>query len=188
MSYLRSAAILIPWLMWVAYWVRASSGTKQTVRRESDLSRRLQALPLILGGALIVLPPVAFGLRSNADDFGWLQTVGLAVLAAGLAFTVWARLHLGTNWSVSVTLKDAHELIRTGPYALVRHPIYTGCLLGVIGSALIRGEWPGVIGFALIFASLAYKVRVEEHWLSEYFGEGYRVYRREVHALVPGLY
>lgn len=188
MAYLRSVVIVVPWLIWLAYWVRASSGTKQTVRLEGRLSRTPQALLLILGGALVVLPPAAFGLPAGADNFGTLQAAGLVALIAGLAFTVWARLHLGTNWSVSVTLKDAHELIRSGPYGLVRHPIYTGCLLGVIGSALIRSEWLGVIGFAMIFASLAYKVRIEESWLSERFGEGYRVYQREVRALVPGLY
>jgi protein-S-isoprenylcysteine O-methyltransferase Ste14 len=187
----RTAAIVIPWLIWVAYWIHASSGAKKTVRHEDRLSRTLQSIPLIAGSALIVLPASTFGASSQTIaevSFGPLQWAGLLVVVAGLAFSVWGRLHLGTNWSVSVTLKDAHELIRTGPYALVRHPIYAGCLAAVAGSAVIRAQWYGVLGVALIFASLAYKVRVEERWLSECFGDSYRSYRREVRALVPGVY
>jgi protein-S-isoprenylcysteine O-methyltransferase Ste14 len=191
MIFARTAAIVIPWLGWLAYWIHASPGTKTTVRHEDRLSRTLQSLPLIAGSALIVLPLPAFGLASHIPSqiaWGVLQWGGLALLVAGLMFSVWGRLHLGTNWSVSVTLKDAHELVRSGPYALVRHPIYAGCLVAVAGAAMIRAQWYGLLGLVLIFCSLAYKVSVEERWLSEHFGDAYRTYRREVSALVPGLY
>jgi protein-S-isoprenylcysteine O-methyltransferase Ste14 len=188
MTVSHSIAILLPWAAWLAYWMKASSWTKQTVKREDRLSRTLQSIPLIAGCLLIVWPNASASRNSANVSFDRLQWIGLAVVVAGLLFSVWGRRHLGPNWSVSVTLKDGHELVRSGPYALVRHPIYSGCLLAIAGSALVCEEPRGAIGFALIFASLAYKVRVEEQWLADYFGDPYRTYRREVRALVPWLY
>ncbi|MEA3089703.1 MAG: hypothetical protein QOJ04_1045 [Caballeronia sp.] len=188
MTIYHSFAILLPWAAWLAYWTKASSWAKQTVKREARLSRTLQSIPLIVGCVLVVWPDLSASWNSADVSFDVRQWLGLAVVVAGLLFSVWGRRHLGSNWSVSVTLKDGHELVRSGPYALVRHPIYSGCLLAIAGSALVCGEPRGIIGFALIFASLAYKVRVEERWLSDYFGDPYRTYRREVRALVPWLY
>ncbi|KVE38274.1 methyltransferase family protein [Burkholderia sp. TSV86] len=189
MNIVQTIAIIVPWLLWLAYWIATSKAVKTTARRESTRSRRFQAVPLIVGGALIVLPDLsASALVPDWSYIGPLQYAGLAISVAGLLFSVWARVHLGTNWSVSVTLKEGHELIRSGPYALVRHPIYTGCLLALVGDVMIGGVWRGVLGIVLIFASLAYKVRVEESWLTGHFGNAYAQYRREVAALIPGLY
>ncbi len=189
MTIYHTIAVLVPWAVWLAYWMKASSGAKKTVKREDRLSRTLQSIPLIAGCALVVLPDRIDGLWSMANThFDPLQWIGIVIVVAGLAFSVWGRRHLGPNWSVSVTLKADHELVRSGPYALVRHPIYSGCLFAIAGAAMVTEEWRGVIGFALIFASLAYKVRVEERWLCEYFGAPYRTYRHEVRALVPWLY
>jgi protein-S-isoprenylcysteine O-methyltransferase Ste14 len=185
----QSIAIVIPWALWLLYWVATSNRVKETARKEASLSRTLQSIPLIGGGALIVLPDFnTAALSLDPHAIGPLQLAGLAVLLAGLAFSVWARLHLGTNWSVSVTLKEGHELVRSGPYGLVRHPIYTGCLLALLGAVLIGAQWRGVAGLLLIFASLAYKVRVEESWLTGHFGRAYSQYRRDVAALIPGLF
>ncbi|MGF6971455.1 protein-S-isoprenylcysteine O-methyltransferase Ste14 [Paraburkholderia sp. WC7.3g] len=188
MTIYHTLAVLGPWAVWVAYWMKASSGVKKTLRREDRLSRTLQSIPLIVGCALVVLPDGVTVSSPAAAQFDLQQWIGLAIVVAGLAFSVWGRRHLGPNWSVSVTLKADHELVRSGPYALVRHPIYSGCLLAIAGAALVNEQWRGVIGFILIFASLAYKVRVEEQWLSEHFGTPYRAYREEVRALVPWLY
>jgi protein-S-isoprenylcysteine O-methyltransferase Ste14 len=185
----QSIAISVPWLLWLAYWIATSKAVKATARKETQGSRTLQAVPLIAGGALVSLPdPTLSALTPDWPHIGATQLTGLAIVVAVLLFSVWARVHLGANWSVSVTLKEEHELIRSGPYALVRHPIYTGCLSALAGSALIGGEWRGALGVALIFASLAYKVRVEESWLAGHFGDAYARYRREVAALIPGVY
>ena len=189
MNIIQSMAIVVPWTLWLVYWIATSKQVKQTAQRETSNSRTLQSIPLIAGGALIIVPD----LTSAAWVPDWQQLqgpqfAGFAVLLAGLAFSVWARLHLGTNWSVSVTLKEGHELVRSGPYGLVRHPIYTGCLIALAGAVLIGEQWRCVAGLLLIFASLAYKVRVEESWLTRYFGPAYTQYRREVAALIPGLY
>ncbi|HEX7910982.1 MAG TPA: isoprenylcysteine carboxylmethyltransferase family protein [Paraburkholderia sp.] len=189
MNIAQSIAIVVPWALWLVYWVATSNQVKQTARKEASFSRTLQSIPLIAGGALIILPDAhAAAWSFDLNAIGPLQLAGLAVLLAGLAFSVWARLHLGTNWSVSVTLKEGHELVRSGPYGLVRHPIYTGCLLALAGAVLIGAEWRGVAGLLMIFASLAYKVRVEESWLTGYFGGAYTQYRRDVAALIPGVF
>jgi protein-S-isoprenylcysteine O-methyltransferase Ste14 len=185
----QSIAIVIPWTLWLLYWVATSKRVKETARKEASLSRTLQSIPLITGGALIVLPDLnGVAWSFNSQSIGSLQFIGLTALPAGLGFSVWARLHLGTNWSVSVTLKEGHELVRSGPYGLVRHPIYTGCLLALAGAVLIGAQWRGLAGLLLIFGSLAYKVRVEENWLSGHFGGDYAQYRRDVAALIPGLF
>jgi len=102
-----------------------------------------------------------------------------------MLFTVWARVHLGGNWSGIVTIKHDHELIANGPYAIVRHPIYTGLLVAFIGSAMARGEWRGVLAVLVAWLALWRKLRVEENWLAERFGQQYEAYRRRVPALVP---
>ena len=88
--------------------------------------------------------------------------IGLALLIAGLAFAVWARVHLGRNWSGSVTVKEGHELIRSGPYALVRHPIYTGLITAVLGTAIVSGTVRASVGLVIITLSLLRKLRTEE--------------------------
>ena len=109
------------------------------------------------------------------------------VLVAGLVFSIWARVHIGRNWSGIVTLKQDHELIQSGPYRLVRHPIYTGLLLGFIGTAIARDEWRGWLAVLMVLAALWRKLRLEERWLTEQFGDAYRQYRSEVAALIPYL-
>ncbi len=101
---------------------------------------------------------------------------------------MYARVWLGRNWSGTVTLKQDHELIRGGPYRWVRHPIYTGILLALLGSAIATAEWRGPLGFALITISLLRKIKVEERVLTGQFGEAYTRYQAEVPALLPGLY
>ena len=110
---------------------------------------------------------------------------GFAVTVAGAAFAIWARLLLGANWSATVTVKQNHELKRTGPYAIVRHPIYSGFLLAMLGTAIAYGEIRGLI--ALLIALIAWRVKslIEERFMMDQFGEQYVQYKREVRALIP---
>jgi protein-S-isoprenylcysteine O-methyltransferase Ste14 len=105
----------------------------------------------------------------------------------GLGFSALARAWLGRNWSAEVTVKDGHELVRSGPYALVRHPIYAGMLLALAGTALMVGKWRALIGLALVVVALLRKLTVEERFMTEQFGEVYAHYRAEVSALIPFL-
>jgi protein-S-isoprenylcysteine O-methyltransferase Ste14 len=175
------------WLSWAAYWWWASRGAKPTERRESMGSRLLHVVPLLLAVALL-WPDRVPGAVLNEPLFPWTPWVfwvAAFVTAAGLLFTVWARVHLGRNWSGTVTIKQGHELVTDGPYALVRHPIYTGLLAAFIGSALARGDWRGVLAVLIAWAALWRKLRLEERWMAERFGDRYLAYRERVPALVP---
>jgi len=113
--------------------------------------------------------------------------VGAVVTTFGLLYTVWARLHLKSNWSGTVTIKADHELITTGPYAFTRHPIYTGLLLAFLGSAIADGEVRGALAFVIAFAALWRKLRLEEKWLTQQFGAVYSEYMQRVAALIPKI-
>lgn len=183
-----SLLIMALWIGWAVYWRISSSGTKSNVRRESPASRAAHIVPLMLSYLLIAAPRIPgpeWFFRPLVANFFMAYWSGIALLVAGLGFAIWARVHLGRNWSGTVTLKQGHELIQTGPYALVRHPIYTGLLLAILGSALCRNQWRGVLSVALAAAAFTYKLRLEERWMVETFGDQYRSYRARVRALIP---
>ncbi|HTP39255.1 MAG TPA: isoprenylcysteine carboxylmethyltransferase family protein [Steroidobacteraceae bacterium] len=177
------------WTTWCACWLIASRHVKVAVKKETAASRLLHIIPLVLAVVLLWAPmqgvPVLgrHFMRSTVQGF-W---IGAALTVAGLLFTAWARVVLGRNWSGIVTVKEGHELITSGPYRLVRHPIYTGLLLAFTGSAIARAEWCGVLAVALVFAALWRKLRNEERWMREQFGAAYDAYSQRVSALVPGL-
>lgn len=175
------------WLSWVVYWWVASRNVKVAVRRESLSSRLLHIVPLSIAVLLFTKPSAPTALLGGRflPFAEWPFWVGSLLTAGGLLFTVWARLHLGRNWSGTVTIKQDHELITSGPYALVRHPIYTGLVLAFLGSALARGEWQALLAFALATGALWHKLRLEERWMRRQFGDAYRAYARRVKALVP---
>jgi protein-S-isoprenylcysteine O-methyltransferase Ste14 len=187
---------LIPaiWLIWVVYWMIAARGTKATQRTESAASRAGHLIPLALAAWIVVARTIpgcargtwaAFLCASIVPPGPALYFSGIAVLAAGLAFSAWARHWLGRNWSGIVTLKHGHELVRGGPYRYVRHPIYTGILFGFVGSAIALDEWRGVLAVAIACAALWRKLRLEERWMIERFGDAYRAFQSEVPALIP---
>ena len=130
------------WFSFLAYWWAISRNVKETGRQESAASRLTRLFLIVCAAALLWLPSVPLALLNERflPDGAWCFWSGAAVTAGGLLFAVWARRHLGKNWSQAVTLKEGHELITSGPYALVRHPIYTGLLLGFAGCAVARGE------------------------------------------------
>jgi len=167
------------WLAWLLYWVIAALGAKTTQRRESLGSRLSHVVPLLIGVALIVWPLPLLPHRPLT------YAVGLGLLMLGLAFTVWARVYLGRNWSGTVTLKEGHELIRSGPYAYVRHPIYTGLLVALLGSAVGCGELRAMIGLCVVAGAFIRKLRIEERFMREIFPGQYQRYCAQVPSLVP---
>jgi protein-S-isoprenylcysteine O-methyltransferase Ste14 len=175
------------WLSWAIYWFWAARHAKVTERHEPIASRLLHIVPLLVAVWLLWGGRVPIALL-NERLFPWAPWAfwtGAFVTALGLLFTVWARIHLGRNWSGTVTIKQGHELIETGPYALVRHPIYTGLLLAFIGSAAAIGEWRGVLAILIAWAAFWRKLRLEEQWMAEQFGERYLAYCRRTPALIP---
>jgi protein-S-isoprenylcysteine O-methyltransferase Ste14 len=179
--------LAVLWLAWLGYWMIAARDVKTTRRRESWASR-LSTVVLILLTALLFafpsrhLPWLNVRFVSPAMAFYWL---GLLITALGLAFAVWARVHLGRNWSGTVTVKDNHELIRSGPYGLVRHPIYSGLLLAILGTAIAIGERRCLLGFGFLTVAFVLKLRREEGFMGERFPNEYSRYRAEVPALIP---
>ena len=115
----------------------------------------------------------------------WLPWLGAALTLAGIAFTIWARVLLGGNWSGGVTLKHDHELVIDGPYRWVRHPIYTGLLVALAGTALALGEWRGLLALAIAAAALWRKLGLEEALMRGQFGDAYAHYAERVPALIP---
>lgn len=180
---------LVKWT-WIAigiFWVLAAFTQKRTVRRQSAGSRLLQ-MGIVL---LAVFPFFSRDPRLLPLQRHFLavteatQLCGLLLLWAGCAFAVWARLVLGGNWSGQVTVKENHELTTRGPYALVRHPIYSGLLLALAGTAVAEARAVYLILLPLVLLALWLKAGTEETFMLETFGEPYAAYRKRVKALIP---
>lgn len=177
----------VVWIAFFLYWQIKAVDTKTTRRLEPAASRALRVVLFLIAIALLAFPNIpAHWLYFELWPQGLVPFwVGAGVLVAGLLFAVWAREHLGRNWSRSVTIKEGHELIKTGPYAVVRHPIYTGILAGFLGTAIAVSQVRGGIVLALIFLVFWAKLRMEEEWMRSQFGETYAAYVQETKALVP---
>lgn len=175
------------WLVLVAVWFAGALTAKRATRTEGAASRLAHMALLALAMALL------FSGRWHAGPLTWrfvpesagTAYAGLALTVAGVGFAIWARAVLGGNWSGTVTIKKDHTLVRRGPYRVVRHPIYTGCLFGFLGTAISFGELRGLAGTAIALLSFWLKSRLEERFLTEQFGSQYEQYRREVRALMP---
>lgn len=175
------------WGVFFLLWILAALRTKKTQHRENVASRLSYAVITALGFALMFWVNVGVG----ALDVRWLpqfeaaEIAGIVIIIAGLAFAVWARLHLKSNWSSVVTVKQDHQLIRSGPYRWVRHPIYSGMILAMAGTAVENGRLRGILGVLLVFIGFWIKSRKEEQFMRRTFGEQYEVYCQSTGALIP---
>lgn len=191
MTFAAALRLLIPamWLVWAAFWGAAALYTKPSRWRESIGSRLLHVIPLLACAVLLTRPrwlPPSLSMRIVPPG-RLAPTLGAVMVAAGLAFALWARVQLGRNWSGIVTVKEGHALVCTGPYRVVRHPIYTGLLLALIGTAAAIGEWRAVLAVICALIGFLRKIHVEEQRMSENFPE-YARYREQTAALIPLLY
>jgi len=178
------------WIGFLVIWLIWAIRTKPTQTRES-ISSRLSYL---------VLTVAAFYAMFSGDvPQGWLRTrlftanlwtevLGVVITAAGVGFAIWARVYLGGNWSGTVTVKVGHQLVRTGPYRWVRHPIYTGMILAMAGTALERRQVRGFIAVVLLYAGFKIKSRIEEHVMQATFGPEYEDYSRTTGSIIPKLW
>jgi protein-S-isoprenylcysteine O-methyltransferase Ste14 len=179
----------VVWIFFFLYWQIKAANTKTTQRLEPAASRILRVFIFLIAIVLLSttrIPLPWLYLQLWPVGF-WPFWLGAAVTIVGLLFAVWAREHLGSNWSRSVTIKQGHELITTGPYAVVRHPIYTGILTGFLGMAIAISQVRGFIVFVLFFLVFWIKLRMEEQWMRSQFGEAYATYAHQTAALVPYL-
>jgi protein-S-isoprenylcysteine O-methyltransferase Ste14 len=177
------------WVLWFVFWRFAARGGKPVEQQESIVSRLSYLLPMFVVIALVMWQDWPGWLGTRLYDGDWTEYwISVAMLVFGLMLAVWARSKLGDNWSGRVTVKTGHELVRSGPYRSIRHPIYTGGLLGLLGTALAAAKVSGFLGVLLAICALVYKLRIEERVMSAQFGDAYREYRRVSWALVPFLY
>ena len=192
MQPLMEHALKTTWLLVGLYWLWSSRRRKATSYTESFFKRFVAYyLPLLLAGALLG-PGKWYGdfwlHQRFLPEIVLLEPVGLAMVIGGAFFACWARYTLGRNWSLAAQLKHEHEVVQSGPYRFVRHPIYSGLLLAFMGTAVMIGEWRALVAFAIIFCSFLYKFRVEERLLRVHFGDGYLQYHARTKALIPGIY
>ena len=177
--------VAAPWLVFLAWWIiRAALGTARTEQQESSRQQLTHRLLLGAGGLFLAYPPAGMSARLWPGNLVVLGVaIGLEVV--GVAFAIWAREHLGRLWSGTVTLKEGHHIVQTGPYRLARHPIYTGMMTAFIGTALARGNVAALVALALFAAGIARKITIEETMLGERFGDEYAAYRKKVAAIIP---
>lgn len=177
------------WLAVIVLLTLAAFTSKRSVQRQSGGSRFLQASLVAIGASLIFNLAPGFSWGWFADRVIPLRTswviAGTALTLLGILFAVWARVTLGRNWSGVVTIKQDHELILRGPYTVVRHPIYTGILFALLGTALVYGCARCFVGLLLCGVAFWLKLRIEERFMLQQFGEQYTEYRQRTRALVP---
>jgi protein-S-isoprenylcysteine O-methyltransferase Ste14 len=176
----------------VGYWLWSARSAKGASLQE-PLHIRILAYWLPLALAILLLGPGPwFGHSLLREQFvphtTFVYSLGLALAISGATLAIYSRFLLGRNWSATVQLKQDHELITGGPYHHIRHPIYTGFLLLFLGNAIMVGDWRGLLAVAIVFASFWRKLRLEEKWLSNLFGEPYKVYQGQTKALMPGVF
>lgn len=194
------AAVYLVWDFWIVSWLAAALWSNRTIKR-AGLSREFgYRLLALLGFVLLFATPLYishghwhFGEPRGALGWrlwpyppapvGWAM---VALAALGIAFAWWARIHLGRLWSGSITRKEEHRVVDTGPYAIVRHPIYTGLLTAAVATAVVTGSVHTVLGAILLIVAYWMKAKLEERFLVEELGpEAYNSYRRRVPLLVP---
>ncbi len=196
-------AIYIPWDIFLVTWVAAAFWTARTQGRPSWSSTEIIYRVMTFAGFVALLAPNisqgsdSFRAGQPGTDFlnarywalplaaGWIM---VAICAAGIAFCWWARLYLGRLWSARITRKEGHHVVDTGPYALVRHPIYTGIITAAVATAAERGSGYGVLGAISLAVGYWMKATIEERFLRTELGEqAYDAYARKTPMLVPFL-
>jgi protein-S-isoprenylcysteine O-methyltransferase Ste14 len=177
------------WILFGLYWLISALKLKKIKKRETWSQRFRYVLPLVTASYLLARPEARYGwlgARFVPASHG-VEWLGVLLTAAGVAVALWARWHLGSNWSGVVTLKEGHDLIRTGPYRAIRHPIYTGILLALLGTAIAMGEVRGLLAIAIAWLSFYVKARREESFLMHEFGEKFEAHVKQTGMFLPKM-
>ena len=190
LSFFQNNPLAGIWAVFGVLWFLPAIFGKRTLKQQTPGSRILQLVWLV----------AAYVLFAN-QDLGWdllnrrlvpastpVSAVGYGLLGAGMLFALWARVFLGGNWSSNVTLKQDHTLVRSGPYRIVRHPIYTGLLVALLGTAIALGPLRCFVGVVLAAIAWKFKSLTEETFMVQQFGDQYRQYQMEVKGLVPYIW
>lgn len=175
------------WTLFGMYWLVSALKRKRTKQRETILQRLAYLLPLLAAAYLLSQPGARYGwLGARFVPYSpVVEWAGVLLTATGVGMAFWARWHLGANWSGAVTLKEGHELIRTGPYRAIRHPIYTGILLALLGTAVTAGEVRALMAVGIVWISFYIKARREESFLAQEFGRGFTEHLQHTGMFLP---
>lgn len=180
-------ASFAPWVIFSIYWEIEAKNSAPAIKSESRFSRGIHVVLTNVALLLMIVPIRGLNQRF-LPDLLIIKLAGLAVECAGLALAIWARRVLGRNWSGEITIKVDHELVRTGPYGVVRHPIYTALLAMYAGTAIVSGQLHALLGLAVGIIAYLRKTHMEEANLVTAFGEKYSAYREDTWALIPPVY
>jgi protein-S-isoprenylcysteine O-methyltransferase Ste14 len=177
------------WVVFFLYWAISALSSKAAKKTESVVERLQRMAPLAVAYGLLFYnaTPVGWLNKRFVSDSSYAAAIGVTLTAAGVGFAIWARWHLGANWSAIVSIREEHELIRTGPYRRVRHPIYTGMLLAMAGTALVLGEVRGPLAFAITLFAFYSKARKEETWLTREFGDKFAAHMKQTGMFLPKI-
>jgi protein-S-isoprenylcysteine O-methyltransferase Ste14 len=183
-----TSLLAVIWLIWLASWVGASFWSGQT-RKHVTVVKTSRYHALIVAGGILFTPWTS---RVLGEKPLWaLGETGVYLLTAvtlgGIAFTWWARIHLGRFWSNAITHKEDHKVIDTGPYGMVRHPIYTGLIIGMLATGFAVGTVTAILGAILISLGMTWKAKMEEGFLGQELGPDYEAYRHRVPMIIPFL-
>lgn len=194
-------AIYVPWTAWLVSWLVAGVWSGHTVNRPSTLAQLGYRIPETAGFFLLLVYVVRRDDRGGYHPAGgawfidplWtlpadLQWAMLGLATFGFLFCWWARIHLGRLWSSTITRKEAHRVVDSGPYAVVRHPIYAGILIAAIATVAVRATPAAIAGAASLVIGFLMKGKLEERFLRAELGaETYDAYARKTAMLVPFL-
>jgi protein-S-isoprenylcysteine O-methyltransferase Ste14 len=182
--------ILISAGLWLTYNFIVSIGLRKRPDAKSAESRKSRAVHefLLLAGLVLLFTPIP-GLTGHfVPDTLMTAAIGLGIQLAGMLFYFWSRTYLGRLWSGQIVIMQDHRLIETGPYRLLRHPLYTGFIGMFVGTAIVSGQYHALVGIALCIIAYARKIRLEEAALREEFGEEFDAYRQKRWAFIPWVY
>jgi len=176
-----------PWIVFVLYWIVSAIRTRDTLQTESFASRYAILLIEAAGFVLLFRHSAGIGFLGHRVMHRTLPSaiVGSILTWMGIGLAIWARYHLAEYWSARITIKQDHQLIRTGPYARLRHPIYSGIILAAIGSAVVIDQWRCVLGVCLVLIGYCIKARKEETMLTQQFGDAFREHQKQTGFLIP---
>ena len=190
---LYNLIIAVCWGVFILYWIISAFGVKRDINRgpwwHFWLLRFFIAFAILtwawsrssLGHVMQYLP-----LFNSTQNNIPLAILGTAFTVLGIGLAIWARVHLGRNWSPAPAMKEAHELVTSGPYRLVRHPIYTGIMLAALGSALVTPTW--LFMFVIISGVFIWRVKTEEGFMMQLFPTQYPDYKKRTWALIPYIW
>ena len=184
---LHQYLVELPWVVFLVVWFVAAFKTRSNEKRESSASRYFVMSLMILGYYCLFgnAIPIVFLHKRFVSPTPLVVAIGGVLTWLGIGLCLWARYHLAENWSARVTIKVGHELIRTGPYAYFRHPIYSGLLLAAIGTAIAFGELRGLLGVSFILTGFLIKAKKEENLLTAQFGSAFEDHRQRTGFLLP---